>query len=121
VHRSGCSRSISSRCARDHCLSLLRPGAPAAEVFAAYNAFMREHGRPEERRLHCHGQGYDLVERPLVRFDETMAIAAGMNVVCHPTYIRDGTPSWICDNVLIGADGVAERLHGFPPDIAELG
>jgi Xaa-Pro aminopeptidase len=107
--------------AREHCLSLLRPGVPAAEVFAAYNAFMREHGRPEERRLHCHGQGYDLVERPLVRFDETMAIAAGMNIVCHPTYIQDGTPSWICDNVLIGPDGVAERLHAFPPDIVELG
>jgi Metallopeptidase family M24 len=34
--------------AREHCLGLLRPGAPAAEVFAAYNAFMREHGRPED-------------------------------------------------------------------------
>ena len=50
-----------------------------------------------------------------------MAIAAGMNIVCHPTYIQDGTPSWICDNVLIGPDGAAERLHAFPPDIVELG
>jgi len=34
---------------------------------------------------------------------------------------RDGTPSWICDNVLIGPDGGAERLHRFPPDVVELG
>jgi Xaa-Pro aminopeptidase len=107
--------------AQEHCLGLLRPGAPAAGVWEAYNAFMREHGRPEERRLHCHGQGYDLVERPLVRFDETMAIEADLNIVCHPTYVQDGTPSWVCDNVLIGPDGVAERLHAFPKEIVELG
>jgi Xaa-Pro aminopeptidase len=107
--------------AQEHCLGLLRPGEPAAEVFAAYNEFMRENGRPEERRIHCHGQGYDLVERPLVRFDETMAIEADLNIVCHPTYVQDGTPSWVCDNVLIGPDGVAERLHAFPKEIVELG
>ena len=107
--------------AQEHCLGLLRPGVPAAEVFGQYNAFMREHGRPEERRIHCHGQGYDLVERPLVRFDETMAIEPDMNIVCHPTYVQDDTPSWVCDNVLIGPDGVAERLHAFPKDIVELG
>jgi Xaa-Pro aminopeptidase len=107
--------------AQEHCLGLLRPGVPAAEVFAAYNAFMRKHGRPEETRLHCHGQGYDLVERPLIRFDETMAIEADMNIVCHPTYVQDGTPSWICDNVLTGPDGVAERLHAFGKEIVELG
>jgi Xaa-Pro aminopeptidase len=107
--------------AQEHCLGLLRPGVPAAEVFAAYNAFMREHGRPEERRIHCHGQGYDLVERPLIRFDETMRVEADMNIVCHPTYVQDGTPSWVCDNVLTGPDGVAERLHRFPKDIVELG
>jgi Xaa-Pro aminopeptidase len=107
--------------AQEHCLGLLRPGVPAADVFAQYNAFMREHGRPEERRIHCHGQGYDLVERPLVRFDETMRIEADMNIVCHPTYVQDDTPSWVCDNVLIGPDGVAERLHAFGKEIVELG
>ena len=53
--------------ARKFNLNLLKPGTPAKEIFAAYNDFMRKNGRPEERRLHCHGQGYDLVERPLIR------------------------------------------------------
>jgi hypothetical protein len=45
-----------------------------------------------------------------------------MNIVCHPTYVQDGTtPSWICDNVLTGPDGVAERLHAFGKEIVELG
>ena len=69
-------------------LGLLKPGAPCKDVFEAYNAFMRKNGRPEEKRLHCHGQGYDLVERPLIRSDEPMKIEKDMNIVVHPTYIQ---------------------------------
>ena len=107
--------------ARQFNLGLLKPGTPCADIFAAYNDFMRKHGRPEEQRLHCHGQGYDLVERPLIRSDEPMTLAQDMNIVVHPTYIRGGTMSWFCDNYLIGAEGPGERLHHFPEVITELG
>ena len=63
-------------------------GRACKDVFAAYNDFMRKNGRPEEKRLHCHGQGYDLVERPLIRSDEPMSIEKDMNIVVHPTYMR---------------------------------
>jgi Xaa-Pro aminopeptidase len=101
-------------------LEQLRPGALCKDIFAAYNEFMRRNGRPEEKRLHCHGQGYDMVERPLIRFDETMAIRKDMNIVVHPTYATARTFSWVCDNYLIGAEGVAEKLHKFPQKIFEL-
>jgi len=101
-------------------LDLLRPGASCKDIFEAYNAFMRKNGRPEEKRLHCHGQGYDMVERPLIRFDETMPIQQNMNIVVHPTYATARTFSWVCDNFLIGKDGVAEKLHKFPQKIFEL-
>jgi Xaa-Pro aminopeptidase len=107
--------------ARKFNLGLLKPGAPCKEVFAAYNDFMARHGRPQEKRLHCHGQGYDLVERPLIRHDEPMAIAKDMNIVVHPTYIRGHVMSWVCDNYLIGENGPGERLHHFPEIITELG
>jgi Xaa-Pro aminopeptidase len=107
--------------ARKFNLGLLKPGAPCKDIFAAYNDFMRKNGRPEEKRLHCHGQGYDLVERPLIRNDEPMAIQKEMNIVVHPTYIRGHVLSWVCDNYLIGADGPGERLHHFPEAITELG
>ncbi|MGB6536097.1 MAG: M24 family metallopeptidase [Xanthobacteraceae bacterium] len=107
--------------ARKFNLALLKPGAPCKDIFAAYNDFMRKHDRPEEKRLHCHGQGYDLVERPLIRNDEPMAIAKDMNIVVHPTYIRGGTMSWFCDNYLIGENGPGERLHHFPEIITEVG
>jgi Xaa-Pro aminopeptidase len=107
--------------ARSFNLSLLKPGTPSRDVFAAYNDFMRKHGRPEEKRLHCHGQGYDLVERPLIRNDEPMSIVKDMNIVVHPTYIRGHVLSWVCDNYLIEERGPAERLHRFPEVITELG
>jgi Xaa-Pro aminopeptidase len=100
---------------------LLKPGASCKDVWDAYNGFMRENGRPEEKRLHCHSQGYDMVERPMVRFDETMPVAASMVVAAHPTYVTERTYSWVCDNFLIGDHGVVERLHRFPQKIFELG
>jgi len=106
--------------ARKFNLALLKPGAPCKDIFAAYNDFMRKNGRPEEKRLHCHGQGYDLVERPLIRNDEPMAIEANMNIVVHPTYIRGHVLSWVCDNYLIGPNGPGERLHRFREEITEL-
>jgi len=101
-------------------LDRLKPGTLCKHVFESYNEFMRNNGRPEEKRLHCHGQGYDMVERPLIRFDETMAIQKNMNIVVHPTYTTARTFSWVCDNYLIGANGVAEKLHKFPQKIVEL-
>lgn len=106
--------------AQKYMLELLKPGAACKDVFESYNVFMRKNGRPEEKRLHCHGQGYDMVERPLVRFDETMPIQKNMNIVVHPTYATARTFSWVCDNFLIGENGVAEKLHKFPQKIFEL-
>jgi Xaa-Pro aminopeptidase len=102
-------------------LDMLKPGTPAKEVWDRFNQFMRRNGRPEETRLYCHGQGYDLVERPLIRHDEPMTIEKDMNIVVHPTYIHKGMLSWVCDNYLIGSNGPGERLHRFPETIIEVG
>lgn len=105
--------------AQRFCYGLLRPGAAPADIWAEYNQYLRDNGRPEELRLHCHGQGTDLVERPLVRAEESMPIAAGMNIACHPRYVLDGFCHWVCDNVLVGPDGV-EELHRFDKQLVEL-
>jgi Xaa-Pro aminopeptidase len=107
--------------ARRFTLERLKPGASCRAIWDAYNAFLRDHGRPEEKRIHCHGQGYDMVERPLVRFDETMPIRAGMVLSCHPTWLTKTAYSWICDDYLIHDDRPPERLHRFPEAIVEVG
>jgi Xaa-Pro aminopeptidase len=105
--------------AQRFCVDLLKPGAPASEVFGEYNAFLRRNGRPEEDRIHSHGQGYDMVERPLVRFDETMPIHEDHSIVVHPTYIRGGFLCWVCDSFLSESDGTFARIHEFPQRIVE--
>lgn len=107
--------------AQDFCTRLLKPGADPALIWERYNGFMREHGRPEEKRVHFHGQGYDMVERPLIRFDETMPIAADMYFALHPAFSTEHTYSWACDNFLLTTGGDVERLHRLPQKLFELG
>lgn len=105
--------------ARQHMLGTMLPGASCQDVWDSYNEFMDAHGKPKEDRLHCHGMGYDLVERPLVRFDEPMKLEEGMVFSCHPTYFIETGLHWVCDNFLLTANG-AERLHAFPEKITEI-
>ena len=92
-------------------LDMLKPGARTLDIFARHNAQMREQGLPVENRLHCHGQGYDMVERPLIRDDDDMQIAKDMSIVVHPGYINDEAFALVCDNYLIGDDGPGPRLQ----------
>ena len=107
--------------ARKLTLNMLKPGASCKDIWDAHNAFLREHGKVEEERLYCHGQGYDLVERPLVRRDEPMFIRKNMSITCHPTFITEHLFNTICDNYLIGEHGVAEHIHKYPEKLVELG
>jgi len=102
-------------------LDLLKPGTPCKDIWEIFNAFMRKNGRPEEARLYCHGQGYDLVERPLIRNDEPWTIEKDMNIVVHPTYGYGGYLNWLCDNYIIGGNGPGDRLHQYPEKIDEVG
>jgi Xaa-Pro aminopeptidase len=108
------------KAAQDHTLSLIKPGASCRDIAAAHDDYMRSRNFPPELRLYCHGQGYDLVERPLVRADETMTLAAGMNLAVHPGYETDGMFAVICDNYLVEANGPSECLHRTEKKVFEL-
>ena len=109
------------KASRKMTLDLLKPGTPCKDIWDAFNDFMQKNGRPTEARLYCHGQGYDLVERPLIRQDEPWTIEKDMNIVVHPTYIHAGYLNWLCDNYIIGGNGPGDRLHQFPEEIVEVG
>jgi hypothetical protein len=81
---------------------------------------MRKGGRPQENRLYAHGQGYDMVERPLIRQDETLKVGPNMLFAVHPTYFTPTTYSWVCDNYFVHESGEVESLHQFPQRITEL-
>ena len=106
--------------AQAHTLSAMRPGTPCRDVAAAHDAFMKQWGLPLELRLYAHGQGYDMVERPLIRRDETMSLEIGMCLAVHPGYETPSLFAVICDNYLMEADGPSACLHRTPKKIFEL-
>jgi Xaa-Pro aminopeptidase len=106
--------------AQAHTLRLLKPGASCADIARSHDEYMRARGWPAELRLYCHGQGYDLVERPLVRADETMAIEEHMNLAVHPGYETPSIFAVICDNYFIEAGGPGACLHQTPKQIFEI-
>jgi Xaa-Pro aminopeptidase len=106
--------------AQAHTLRLLKPGASCAEVAEGHDDYMRKHGLLAELRLYCHGQGYDLVERPLVRADETMDIQENMNLAVHPGYETPSIFAVICDNYFIEAGGPGACLHKTPKQVFEV-
>src|SRR5215471_3433271 len=106
--------------AQQHTVKNLKPGAACADIYAAHNAFMQRHGAPSEQRLYGHSQGYDMVERPLLRDDETIPIAADMCVAVHPGFPTKTNFVFICDNFLIHRDGSVEPMHKAEQRIYEV-
>jgi Xaa-Pro aminopeptidase len=103
--------------AQEITLKMLRPGADPKGIWDANNEFLQKKGYLPEQRLYAHGQGYDLVERPLIRYDEPMKIREGMNVTIHPGAAN--TTAWItvCDNYIITEKGIGPCLHKTPKEI----
>lgn len=101
-------------------LAMLVPGTPCRDVFARHNAWLAQHGIAEERRLSIHGMGYDMVERPLVRDDETMTIEQHMAIVVHPGVLNERMFVHNTDIYLIETGGPGECLHRTPKQIFEI-
>ena len=108
------------RMAQENTLSLIRPGADPAEIAARHDAWMEARGLPPEIRLYAHGQGVEMVERPLIRSDETLRLAEGMCLAVHPGYDDGRAFAVICDNYMVTADGVSACLHKTEKKIFEL-
>jgi len=106
--------------AQQNTLKLLKPGANCKDIIEAHNAFMRSRGMPEEKRVYCHGQGYDMVERPLIREDEPMKIVKNMNIVVHPGIMNERVFMTNTDNYLIGPNGPGECIHRTAKKVLEV-
>lgn len=101
-------------------VNLLKPDADPKDLINAHNEFMRSRGCPEERRMYAHGQGYDLVERPAIREEESMKLKANMNIAVHPMSGTKTVFAWICDNYLVTESGAGDCLHKTPKKIFEV-
>ncbi|HWU61002.1 MAG TPA: M24 family metallopeptidase [Ensifer sp.] len=101
-------------------LGLMKPGAHPSEILAAHNAWMSARSLPPEMRLYAHGQGGDMVERPLIRQDETMPLMENMTFAVHPGYDDGSVFAVMCDNYTIGPDGPLACEHRTEKRIFEI-
>lgn len=108
------------KAAQEHTLSLMRPGADPAAIAKAHDEWMQARGLPPETRLYAHGQGCEMVERPLIRRDETLPLAEDMLLAVHPGYDDGRVFAVICDNYMVTAEGMSDCLHRTEKKIFEL-
>ena len=80
---------------------------------------MKARGLPPETRLYSHGQGYDMVERPLIRVDEPMEIEAGMCLAVHPGFEKPSLFVMVCDNCIVSGNST-DRIHKTERKIFEV-
>ena len=62
-----------------------KPGTVPGVALKASDDFLKSKGSPPESRVGGHGQGLDLVERPVVHKEEPAKFEVGMVVSLHPT------------------------------------
>jgi len=98
---------------------LLKPGASCREIARQHDEFMKARGLPPELRLYSHGQGYDMVERPLIRMDEPMEIEPGMCLAVHPGFETPNLFVMVCDNYIVAGNGT-DRIHKTERKIFEV-
>ncbi|MFH1487651.1 MAG: M24 family metallopeptidase [Pseudomonadota bacterium] len=106
--------------AQQQSLQRIKPGVHPKDLYHVNNAFLEKRGYFPERRLYAHGQGYDFVERPLIRDDETMNLLEGMNLTIHPTATNETVWASVVDNYIVTEKGVGPCLHKTPKEIAVL-
>jgi Xaa-Pro aminopeptidase len=105
--------------AQDKMAEMLRPGAHPKDIWDMYVEFITKAGYAPPVRSIAHGQGYSLVERPNIRPDETMRLKEGMNIVLHPSAVRQGVWTIVGGNYIIRKDG-AESLNKSPREIIAI-
>lgn len=101
-------------------VSMLKPGANPKEIWDANNEFLQKNGSGPEGRLYAHGEGYEMVERPAIRYDESMKVKPGMNFAVHPVWKNSRVWITLCDNYLVTDDGSNPCLHRTPKEIIIL-
>ena len=83
----------------------LKPGTVPGVALKASDEFLKSKGCPPEARVAGHGQGLDLVERPVVRYEETAKLEPGMVISLHPTATTRHASACIADTYVIGQSG----------------
>lgn len=82
-----------------------KPGVLPGVAVKACDKFLKSKGCPPENRVSGHGQGLDLVERPVFLKDEVCKLEVGMIVCLHPTAKTKHAAVCLSDTYVVSASG----------------
>lgn len=99
-----------AREAREVLAAHCRPGESPAFALDASNEFLGGRGSPPEARIVGHGQGLDLVERPVIHKEEPAKFERNMVVSLHPTAVL-GHASVSLADVFVTTDSGAVPIY----------
>lgn len=102
--------------ARNVLAANLKPELVPGVALEASDAFLKSKGCPPEARVAGHGQGLDLVERPVVRREETAKLRTGMVISLHPTAKTKHATASIADTYVIGNSGAVPMYRNLFDD-----
>jgi Xaa-Pro aminopeptidase len=105
--------------AREIMAANLKPGSLPGAALEACDEYLKSKGCPPEGRVAGHGQGLDLVERPVVRKEETCKLQEGMVISLHPTAkLKSGTFLSLADTYVVGKNGCVPLYSNIINDTA---
>jgi Xaa-Pro aminopeptidase len=88
-----------------------KPGLLPKVALEACDEYLKSKGCPAEMRVCGHGQGLDLVERPVFLREETCKLEVGMIVCLHPTAKTKNAAVCLSDTYVVTESG-AVPLYG---------
>ena len=89
-------------------LNLLKLKANLKDIWDANNEFLQKKAI---------ALGDDLVEKPLIRYYESLKIMAGMNIYIHPIAANATVWDIVCDNYPVTETGVNACFYKTPREI----
>lgn len=91
-----------------------KSGAKCGDALRASDDYLISRKCPRESRICGHGQGADLVERPLIRAEEDVRLEEGMVLALHPTAKISKTAVSLSDDYRVTPSGsvpLSSSLH----------
>jgi Xaa-Pro aminopeptidase len=93
-----------------------KPGLKPSIALNASNKYLKSKGCPPEYRIGGHGQGLDLVERPIFHQDEPAKLEVGMVISVHPTALTKHALASLSDTYVVTESGAIPLYQNLYDD-----
>lgn len=103
-------------CLENDLAAMCLPGAKPGDIFLEGNRRLAQQGYMKEGHFYGHGQGYDIVSRPVFCEEETMVLKENMYFSMHPRCKNKDAAAICVDNFVVTKEG-GRRMSRIPQEL----